>query len=150
MTSRSSSSSLFVTGRYQDYRPRQGAPVRTTVGHPRGWASTSLAGHLLAITPLPNWLALKGKDFIDPYRERLDGYGVDVIRAAGQEILANAEARGWKGPLVLMCFCDLAAPGALCHRRVFAVWWTELTGEEIIDLQHPPTLDGMSFGGGVG
>ena len=36
--------------------------------------------------------------------------------------------------LVLCCFEDLRTPGAWCHRRIFATWWEQATGEPVLEL----------------
>jgi hypothetical protein len=35
----------------------------------------------------------------------------------------------------LLCFEDLTKPGLWCHRRPFANWWLENTGEVVPELE---------------
>jgi hypothetical protein len=44
----------------------------------------------------------------------------------------------WHGerPLALLCFEDVHA-GQLCHRRMFAAWWHEQTGELLPEYESP-------------
>jgi len=71
---------------------------------------------------------LSWAEFEARYRTRLDGYGVDKIRG-----VFHAIARSYPGkPLVLMCYEDLTK--AACHRRLFAEWWQEQTGEHVEEM----------------
>ena len=36
--------------------------------------------------------------------------------------------------LVLLCFEDLSKPGEWCHRRIFADWWKDITGDHVREL----------------
>jgi hypothetical protein len=47
--------------------------------------------------------------------------------------LAFAKGHDAKG-VVLLCFEDLSKPGEWCHRRAFATWWEEQTGEKVEEL----------------
>jgi hypothetical protein len=46
---------------------------------------------------------------------------------------AFATAHGSEG-VVLLCFEDLTKPGEWCHRRSFAAWWDEKTGQKVDEL----------------
>ena len=37
--------------------------------------------------------------------------------------------------LVLLCYEDLTKPGLRCHRRLFANWWCENTGDVVPELE---------------
>ncbi|WIK63333.1 hypothetical protein [Gleimia europaea] len=41
--------------------------------------------------------------------------------------------------LVLLCFEDISKPGQWCHRRAFAKWWEQKTGDPVRELG--PTLE---------
>jgi len=39
------------------------------------------------------------------------------------------------GQLCLLCFeKNLSAPGVFCHRRMFAQWWEERTGQQVPEV----------------
>jgi hypothetical protein len=63
------------------------------------------------------------------YREGLDEIGVERIQARLQEL---AEESGL--PLVLLCH-ENVMEGQECHRRWFASWWHEQTGQVIPELE---------------
>ena len=69
--------------------------------------------------------------FTVAYRQRLDKLGVPRIRRELQRISNEHGGRD----LVLLCYENLAEPGQWCHRRVFADWWRDMTGEVIEELQ---------------
>ncbi|MGI5151416.1 hypothetical protein ACQEVC_34470 [Plantactinospora sp. CA-294935] len=130
----------LFTGRYQRFRPDQGAPVRTTVGAPRFRLPYEIAGEARLLMPSFAMLKLDEEPYRAIYRERLETGGVDAIRRQLRTIAVAAGA----SQLVLLCFCDLtvAPPNNWCHRRMFAQWWQERTGEEVTELaeQVPPSL----------
>jgi rubrerythrin len=55
------------------------------------------------------------------------------------ERFEDVSARHGGERLVLLCFEDVLA-GESCHRRTFAQWWEEQTGQEV------PELDPDDFG----
>jgi hypothetical protein len=61
------------------------------------------------------------------YRDHLDSLGPEEV--VGQLEKKRAENGGKL--LVLLCWCS---PGEFCHRRVFADWYREKTGQEIPEL----------------
>lgn len=63
------------------------------------------------------------------YRAGLDSLGVELIQDQLQEF---ADAAG--APLVLLCHEDLME-GQECHRRWFASWYEEQTGQVIPELE---------------
>ena len=65
-----------------------------------------------------------GGNFQRCYRAQLDAFGVEAIRGM---LTAKADGK----PVALLCW---EVPGAFCHRRVFAMWWKDRTGEEIAEL----------------
>lgn len=66
-------------------------------------------------------------EFEPRYFAQLDALGVDAIRGRLAEVAGGRD-------VVLLCFEDLAQPGKWCHRRVFADYWFEKTGEAIAEL----------------
>jgi hypothetical protein len=56
--------------------------------------------------------------------------GVEKIRAALEDVARGVGAAG----VVLLCFEDLEDEGQWCHRTIFAAWWREQTGEDVVEL----------------
>jgi hypothetical protein len=106
------------------------APVRTTVGAPRFRLGYELASNVGMLAPHGLRSIEDEADFEAAYRARLDGFGVEKIHAALADI---AWAAGTAG-VVLLCFEDLDDPAQSCHRTIFAAWWREQTGEDVIEL----------------
>ncbi len=110
--------------------------VRTTVGNPRGALATGVVARIAEVTPYGLFgQGLSQEEFTACYRERLESFGVERLRRRFAEV---SEAHGGKD-LVLLCFEDVLHPGAdgrvgFCHRRVFAEWWEEKTGERVEEL----------------
>jgi hypothetical protein len=104
--------------------------VRTTVGRPRFRLGYDLTEHCRAITPY-GLLGKEGGSFTRAYRKRLNDEGVEKIRLTLTEISARNGGRD----LVLLCFEDVHKLGeAACHRRAFARWWQEETGDVVEEL----------------
>jgi len=107
------------------------APVRTTLGPPRFPTGYDLQGDLKVLAPSRSIFHLEGTAFDRAYREQMDATGVDVIRAEIARVHEKTPASG----LVLLCFEDVERLGELsCHRRCFAHWWQEQTGQAIPEL----------------
>jgi len=125
----------LVTSRYADFsraRPALGGqiltPVRISVGLPKfapqaaAWPRCSLLvpWNLLGIT---DW-----NQFETEYRRRLDKHGPETIA----ESLTAIWRQHGENPLALCCF---EPAGEFCHRRIFAAWWLEQTGQAIDELE---------------
>jgi hypothetical protein len=59
------------------------------------------------------------------YRAALDAKGIEYVRARLEEALDGHEEA------ILLCH---EKTGKFCHRRLFAHWWREQTGQEIPEL----------------
>jgi hypothetical protein len=151
-------------------------PVRITVGKPRWALPYELAGTVMMLAPKGiKGVVVEQPEFRRVYLERLEGFGVEKIRRAFSEIAALSE-RGWGSDgsesrvapgqrqhgtavpppsprsesaaplLALLCYEDLSEPGTFCHRRMFAEWWSERTGEKVEELGGPiaQPLDNMA------
>jgi uncharacterized protein DUF488 len=107
------------------------APVGSTVGSPK-YLSYPLAGMIGALAPHGIHGRVEDEDeFRRLYRERLEMFGVERLRE-----LLEAFARTYNAPgVVLLCFCNLETQ--FCHRRMFAEWWEEQTGEDVPELERP-------------
>lgn len=106
------------------------APVRTTVGAPRFRLGYELAGNVAMLAPHGLRSIEDEAEFEAAYRARLDGFGVEKIRAALEGLARSAGTAG----VVLLCFEDLEDPTQSCHRTIFSAWWREQTGEEVVEL----------------
>jgi hypothetical protein len=78
--------------------------------------------------------------FEELYRNRLDDLGVGEVRA----LLTMCVERANNERLVMLCYEDLTKPGLRCHRRLFAAWWLENTGEFVPELE-PAVRQGQLF-----
>ncbi len=105
-------------------------------GVPRGKAAKQLPYRYKRIPALfPSSDLLKGwkaheispEEYAPVYRRYLDSLGVEEV--TGQLKTKSAENGG--KPLVLLCWCY---PGEFCHRRVWADWYQEKTGQEVPEL----------------
>lgn len=120
----------LYTSRYQngaEIQDRDLVPVGITVGSPR---------FRLAFQPVylrmlaPDREDLKRPDWAARYRAKLETLDPDEIRTALERI---HEVYG--RDLALLCFENVYAEGPeSCHRRIFAEWWEETTGETVEEL----------------
>ncbi len=61
------------------------------------------------------------------YRAHLDSLGLEAVTGQLEKKSAGDEGK----PLVLLCWC---LTGDFCHRRVWADWYLEKTGQEVPEL----------------
>ena len=117
----------IATCSYRDYAPDMGTAVRITLGKPP--AGMSVRHSLDDLSP-KGWY-FRSKDFDLHYLAQLERVGVDSIRAQLAAI---------PPPAVLLCFeYGPRITAYQCHRRMFADWWMDRTGEEV------PELGGREF-----
>ena len=121
----------LATSRYGDHELVAGsglAPVGITVSLPRWRLPYELAGTVGPLAP-HGLLDLDDQaEFERRYRERLDQYGVERARLVFAGFAAANDAPG----CVLLCYEKAGEP---CHRRIFAAWWEEQTGECVPELE---------------
>ncbi|MDH6624342.1 hypothetical protein M2271_002144 [Streptomyces sp. LBL] len=120
----------LFTSRFQAFQPPQGVPVRITLGGVRFKLPYSLTHSVRELAPRRDYLSVPEPDFTTAYRADLDRLGPERIAARLRQI---AEAEN-DHRLVLLCFEDLSAPRQWCHRRIFAAWWKEATGDAVREL----------------
>ncbi|MDR2170525.1 MAG: hypothetical protein LBP59_10320 [Planctomycetaceae bacterium] len=104
----------------------------------------------------------------EAYFKILESVGVNKIRAAfeafetnKQIVLENQQCKSVKTcrpidkqanvnatlstnclkPVVLLCYEDVSKVGQWCHRRMFAEWWENKTGEIIEELSDKPKAE---------
>jgi hypothetical protein len=104
-------------------------PIGHTTGPPR-WGAPE-AGNIGMLAPHGIDKELSEQEFTPLYVARLERFGVERIQAVLQAIADAYDAPG----VVLLCFEDLTKEGEWCHRRVFADWWLQQTGEEVPELE---------------
>ena len=126
----------LATARYQDHQSIIASglvPVRSSLGAPRWRLKYELSERLRSITPTRTMLAIKDVyEFATAYRVHLDEVGVEAV----QTEIANISATHDEKPLLLLCFEDVRELGEMsCHRRVFARWWEEKTGQVVPELR---------------
>jgi hypothetical protein len=142
----------LLTSSFWDLDPALGVPVRTSIGMPRGRLSYDLTE---AIRDLMPYGKVAGGDlrrcankaiFTEAYRRiHLERVGVERLRMQFAEISDRHDGR----PLIILCFerrAAIARGETFCHRRVFADWWQEQTGEVVeeiggLDPPAPPPPD---------
>jgi hypothetical protein len=125
----------LFTARYsnKNLAAHPGAKVRITLGHPRfKLPGYELAGVIRDLAPERSMFGRTQDEFTGLYRARLEALGGvqyfdQLLRATAQQAGADA--------LVLLCFEDLRKADLFCHRRVFAAWWEEQTGQAVPELE---------------
>ncbi|MGW3031273.1 hypothetical protein ACWDCB_08555 [Streptomyces sp. NPDC001178] len=120
----------LFTNRYQAFQPTQGVPVRITLGAPRFKLPYSLKHAVRELAPRREYFTRPLLEFTTAYRTDLDQLGPARIAERLREIVNTEQDHR----LVLLCFEDLADPKQWCHRRVFAAWWKDVTGDEVREL----------------
>lgn len=123
----------LFTARFQSFLPAMGTPVQAANGKPRWPLKYDLT--LAAPEVYPAWVLVRTLNDDEPqfrvrYRAGLDEVGVDKL-ASRFRALATA---GGDERLVLLCYEDLSKEGWWCHRRMFAQWWQDQTGDEVREL----------------
>jgi hypothetical protein len=120
----------LFTNRFQAFQPSQGVPVRITLGGVRFKLPYSLTHSVRELAPRRDYLSASEPEFTAAYRADLDQIGPARIAERLREIV-NAEQ---DHRLVLLCFEDLSDPTQWCHRRIFAAWWKDVTGDDVREL----------------
>jgi len=98
---------------------------------------------LSQIMPEWEWIRYLSEDEVLPlYAARLEAVSFEWIRERFEIWLDEVEKNGVRMPgVVLLCHEDLSKPGAWCHRRMFAEWWTQHTGDMVEELMAIPVPD---------
>ncbi|MDX3224483.1 MULTISPECIES: DUF488 family protein [unclassified Streptomyces] len=120
----------LFTNRYQAYQPPQGVAVRITLGAPRFKLPYSLKYAVRELAPRRDYFSKGLPEFTAAYRADLNRLGAERVA----ELLRGIAEAEQDHRLVLLCFEDLSDPAQWCHRRIFAAWWKEMTGDEVREL----------------
>lgn len=129
---------MVYTGRYTqgDLITEMGlVAVKTSVGYPRYRLKMKIDLDLEWLHPRRYMFNLDESEFNESYIQFLEeSQDPEKLKKVFADLLADFPDR--KG-LALLCFEDLYKTGnESCHRRVFAKWWEEQTGQAIPDLQY--------------
>ena len=126
----------LATCSYYEFRPSMGQPVRISLGIPRFKISWELPSRCLwELTPRGRYFHAEPAEFARQYLAQLDRYGTARLHE-----IFTALATG--NPLILLCFETNVRSGADCHRRLFAEWWLEQTGEAIPEIEERKLMEG--------
>ena len=107
-------------------------PLRISLGAPKFALPYRLTADFRVIAPTTEILQIDDKDrYRREYRRYLDGIDVITIQNALNPFRSDEKE------IVLLCFEDLRIPCEWCHRRFFAEWWEEKTGERVHELEEP-------------
>lgn len=119
--------------------PRKHAPIRISARGPRFAVPYQLAGCCEEITPAWEVVRLSATDpegFVGAYfHQQLCGgsYSNRVVARRVKEIRRAIDAIAGGREPVLLCFCK-GEQTQYCHRRLFAQWWQDETGERVKEL----------------
>ena len=103
--------------------------VSLSLGLPRWPVKYEISSRLKPLAPEGQLFHVHDRErFKALYYTKMDGLGVEYVRGLLEE---TSDGRD----LVLLCFEDLRGTGKWCHRRVFAEWWQDRTGETVEDLE---------------
>ncbi|MEV4557169.1 DUF488 family protein [Kitasatospora sp. NPDC049285] len=120
----------LFTSRFQGYRPGQGVPVRITRGAPRFRLPYQITHTVAELAPAAAYFHRPRPEFTASYRADLAALGAARIA----ERLGRIAQQEGEQRLVLLCFEDLAKSDVWCHRRIFADWWQDVTGDQVREL----------------
>jgi hypothetical protein len=125
----------LATSRYQaaDLIEASGrAAVGITLWYPRWKLRYPLVANLRQLAPTREIIHVGDASiFEEMYRQRLDDLGIGGVH----ELLVMCVQRANNERLALACYEDLTKPGLGCHRRMFAAWYQEHTGESVPELE---------------
>lgn len=126
----------LYTSSFRYFEPHMGTPVRISNGIPKYALGYEMPYSLKNLMPRWQDMKIPMPEFERRYLRGLGRFGVQFI----DEQFENLARIGGNPNLVLLCFENLAKPGAVCHRTMFANWWKEQTGQEVTELQEvaPP------------
>lgn len=122
---------MIYTSRFANAALKTGeyTTVRISVGTPRWTLGYNLTHEMKELMPFGLRNVEDKEEFRGLFYAKLDNLGVDAI---GRK-LKRLEALG--KPVVLLCYEDIRkGDWNWCHRRIFADWWHEKTGETIDEL----------------
>ena len=103
--------------------------VQISAGDPKFSLPYRIDHKLSMLAPLPAIFRYPDYAIFETeYRKQLDQTGVNRIQDELERVAHPDKIT------VLLCFEDIRKPDQWCHRRIFAQWWEEKTGQEIAEL----------------
>ena len=107
--------------------PEDMVKVRISLGNPRWKTPYQIAGTIKNLMPTRDLLSknLYYDDYKEEYIRILESVGLCAIQKALAEFGKN---------VVLLCFENVTKDENWCHRRIFAEWYEQKTGESIQEL----------------
>lgn len=119
----------LATSSYRQFDPLMGVPIRISVGRPRFPLGYDLGEHIPELCPTWAMLKMSPEEYDERFFGKLEKVGVERL----QSIFGAIADRHGGARLVLLCFEDVLA-GQTCHRRGFAAWWLERTGQRVPEI----------------
>lgn len=134
----------YATCSYAEFKPEMGIPVRSSVGAPKFFRHYPLPRWDNTF-PLPYMLRMSKRDeFREHYFRVLDEHGPEKLLADAEFIVSEyrlTPGANLTAPnrLVLLCYEKPLSNAKWCHRSLWAEWFTENTGHDVIELgEHDP------------
>lgn len=126
---------MITTTSYADWRAGFGQPIRVTLGQPRRPEPTGRAHwiYVAELSPAPWYFNAAPEKFERAYVSQLDRYA-DAIEAK------IGCLTGQFGDIALCCFertTEVLSGASFCHRRLWAQWWQQRTGQTITEGGRP-------------
>lgn len=110
-------------------------PLQISLSKPKFPLNYDIKAAVHILAPTREILAINNEDeYFQQYIRRLDKFGVNQI----SKVLGFFARKGKE--IVLLCFEDVRNEKQWCHRRMFAQWWEEQTGERVDELYEPPLI----------
>jgi len=106
-----------------------GVSVGITLGRPKFPLAYEIAAEIDELKPRGLFHIRNAAEFDRQFRARLDQIGVDALTRRFEAIAQHGER------LVLLCF--ERAGDESCHRRSFARWWQDRTGQTVREAEPP-------------
>lgn len=136
----------LYTCSYNEYKPEMGLAVRISAGVP----NYNLPGFnpfraVMKASPDWSYMSGDGENYNTHFYAQIKDYGITRFKAEFEK-LRKKEGVKKDHPLVFLCFeklgkreCDepehqIQTEMNTCHRRKFAEWWEEQTGEHMGEL----------------
>lgn len=125
------------TSRYSNKELRNEGyyPVGISIGKPRFNTGYIIQEQCYSLAPKRYMLQMQKEPYTAEYIKKLENIGTQKIIDIVRRLERTAQSNGKE--LVLLCFEDVRISDDWCHRRLFAEWWKEQTGEIIEELNDP-------------
>lgn len=105
--------------------PEDMIKVRISLGNPRWKTPYQISGTIKLLMPHRESLQLDIQSAVSDYKKKLSQTDIETVK---KEILAFGEN------VILLCFENVTKDDSWCHRRIFAEWYEQKTGEVVQEL----------------